>query len=188
MSASGKKRSRLVAEKRYPKVSAGKKKKPAKKRVSRARKLKPRRSRNWLVAIVSGLFGWIFRLVWRLSVRGGLALAALLAVAVFYFYATLPDVTELLDGRARGSVTMLDRNGAVFAWRGEQFGGQITANTVSPHLRNAVVATEDKRFYRHFGISPRGVASAVRINLGEGRGPLSGHGGSTITQQAATLL
>ncbi|MBV1903328.1 MAG: transglycosylase domain-containing protein, partial [Marinosulfonomonas sp.] len=56
------------------------------------------------------------------------------------------------------------------------------------HLRNAVVATEDKRFYRHFGISPRGVASAVRINLGEGRGPLSGHGGSTITQQAAKLL
>lgn len=60
--------------------------------------------------------------------------------------------------------------------------------TVSPHLRNAVVATEDKRFYSHWGISPRGIASAVRINLSEGRGPLSGHGGSTITQQVAKLL
>ena len=36
--------------------------------------------------------------------------------------------------------------------------------------------------------SPRGVASAVRINLSEGRGPLSGHGGSTLTQQTAKLL
>ncbi|CAG0911623.1 unnamed protein product, partial [Cyprideis torosa] len=83
---------------------------------------------------------------------------------------------------------MLDRNGDVFAWRGDQFGGVVTAGTVSPHLKNAVIATEDKRFYRHFGVSPRGIASAVRINLSEGRGPLSGHGGSTITQQVAKLL
>ena len=97
-------------------------------------------------------------------------------------------MTALLDGRARGSVTMLDQNGAVFAWRGDQFGGVVTAQTVSPHLKNAIIATEDKRFYRHFGLSPRGIASAVRINLREGRGPLSGHGGSTITQQTAKLL
>ena len=83
---------------------------------------------------------------------------------------------------------MLDRDGAVFAWRGDQFGGVVTTETVSPHLKNAIIATEDKRFYRHFGVSPRGVASAVRINLSEGRGPLSGHGGSTITQQTAKLL
>jgi len=188
MSGSGKKRPGLVADKRYPKASAGKTKKPAKKRTARARKSKPRRSRNWLVTIFSGLFGWIFRLVWRLSVKGGLAIGGIVAVAVFYFYTTLPEVSELLDARARGSVTLLDRNGAVFAWRGEQFGGQITTDTVSPHLKNAIVAAEDKRFYRHFGVSPRGVASAVRINLREGRGPLSGHGGSTITQQSAKLL
>lgn len=112
----------------------------------------------------------------------------LVALAVGIVYTTLPDVDALLDGRARGSVTLLDRDGKVFAWRGDQFGGVITADTVSPHLKNAVIATEDKRFYRHFGISPRGVASAVRINLSEGRGPLSGHGGSTITQQTAKLL
>ena len=100
----------------------------------------------------------------------------------------LKPYEELLDGRAKGSVTLLDRSGAVFAWRGEQFGGIITANTVSPHLKNAIIATEDRRFYQHFGISPRGLASAIRINLREGRGPLSGHGGSTLTQQTAKLL
>ncbi len=97
-------------------------------------------------------------------------------------------MNDLLDGRARGSVTLLDRNGQVYAWRGDQYGGIVTSDTVSPAVKNAVVATEDKRFYRHFGLSPRGIASAVRINLSEGRGPLSGHGGSTLTQQVAKLL
>jgi 1A family penicillin-binding protein len=112
----------------------------------------------------------------------------LVALAVGYQYVNLPEVSALLDGRARGSVTLLDEKGEVFAWRGDQFGGVVTTETVSRHLKNAIVATEDKRFYRHFGISPRGIASAVRINLSEGRGPLSGHGGSTITQQTAKLL
>ena len=79
-------------------------------------------------------------------------------------------------------MTLQDYRGDVFAWRGDQFGGMVTTETVSPHLHNAVVATEDKRFYNHFGLSPRGIASAIRINMRAGRGPLSGNGGSTITQ------
>ncbi|MBE1283696.1 MAG: PBP1A family penicillin-binding protein [Rhodobacteraceae bacterium] len=134
------------------------------------------------------VFGWVFGLIWGFTWRMGMIVALLIAMAVGYIYIGLPDVTALLDGRARGSVTMLDREGQVFAWRGDQFGGVVTTETVSPHLKNAIVATEDKRFYSHFGISPRGIASAVRINLREGRGPLSGHGGSTITQQTAKLL
>ncbi len=142
-----------------------------------------------------GVFGWmrwfvgrIFATLWGAGWRIGLAAGLLLAIAVTNIYVSLPDFRGFVDGRAQGSVTMLDRNGDVFAWRGDQFGGVATTDTVSPHLKHAFVATEDKRFYRHFGISPRGVASAVRINLREGRGPLSGHGGSTITQQTAKLL
>ena len=131
---------------------------------------------------------WIWRLIWGVVWRVGAVGAMGLAGVVFYFYAQLPPVADLLDARARGSVTLLDRDGQVFAWRGETFGGQITADTVSPDLLNAVIATEDKRFYQHFGVSPRGIASAVAINLSEGRGPLEGNGGSTITQQVAKLL
>ena len=133
-------------------------------------------------------FRWLLRLIWGFSWRVGVIVFTLVGMAVGYQALNLPEVTTLLDGRARGSVTLLDHEGEVFAWRGDQFGGVVTAQTVSPHLKNAIVATEDKRFYSHFGISPRGVASAVRINLSEGRGPLSGHGGSTITQQTAKLL
>lgn len=128
------------------------------------------------------------RLAWATTWRVGAITSVLIALGVGYVYMTLPAAEDLLDGRARGSVTLMDREGDVFAWRGDQFGGVVTASSVSKHLRNAVVATEDKRFYRHVGISPRGVASAVRINMSEGRGPLSGHGGSTITQQTAKLL
>ncbi len=153
----------------------------------RARTGRTRRSRGplaWLVAP----FAWIAGLVFRLAWRGALVLALIVALAVGYYYTTLPAPEELLDGRARGSVTLLDRDGDIFAWRGEQFGGQIAADTVSPYLKNAIVATEDRRFYLHPGVDPIGIASAVKINLSEGRGPLSGHGGSTLTQQTAKLL
>ena len=128
------------------------------------------------------------RLVWGIGWRVTALTVLLLGGAVLYYAATLPPVGSLLDGRARGSVTLLDRNGQIFAWRGEQFGGQITTENVSPYLKDALLATEDKRFYWHPGVDPIGIASAVRINLREGRGPLQGHGGSTITQQTAKLL
>lgn len=157
---------------------------PRKRRVP-ARKAAPKR----------GLLGWILwpfrfaiRVIWGIGWRLGLITALLIGAAVFYVSTTLPEIDELVDGRVRGSVTLLDRYGTEFAWHGEQFGGMITADQVSRHLRQAVVATEDKRFRLHPGVDPIGIASAIRINLREGRGPLSGHGGSTITQQTAKLL
>jgi penicillin-binding protein 1A len=171
----------LVADKRYaaPKPAAPKpaaKSKPAPRR--------PAPKGNFLVRFIRFVLSLIWATAWRSAAVG----AVILGSSIAYFYAGLPEVNALLDGRAKGSVTLLDRDGTVFAWRGETFGGQITADTVSPHLKNAVVATEDKRFYGHFGISPRGIASAVRINLSEGRGAFQGNGGSTITQQVAKLL
>lgn len=185
----------LVADKRYAaqpkkvrKASAKAKVKPKSKPRKAARRKAPAKRRGGIIGLFQRLIRWILRLIWRITWRAGAVVCLLLGLAVGYYYTTLPDVNEMLDGRARGSVTLLDDQGQVFAWRGDQFGGVVTAKTVSPYLRDAIVATEDKRFYRHLGVSPRGIASAVRINLSEGRGPLSGHGGSTITQQVAKLL
>ncbi|MEP1613225.1 MAG: PBP1A family penicillin-binding protein [Roseobacter sp.] len=196
MSDSPKGRKPLVADKRYApkKVKPTKRKpvkaKPAKTKPKARKKVarKPVKRRGGIVGFFQGVVRWIFRLIWRVTWRLGLFACIVLGLFVGYYYTTLPPVTDLLDGRARGSVTLLDKDGQVFAWRGDQFGGVVTAQTVSPHLKNAIIATEDRRFYRHLGVSPRGVASAVRINLTEGRGPLQGHGGSTITQQVAKLL
>ncbi len=142
-------------------------------------KAKPRRN------ILVRLMGVVLRLIWWTGSRVAIVLGLILAVATGYYFTQLPAASKLMDARERGSVTMLDASGEVFAWRGDQFGGIVTAQTVSPNLKNAVVATEDKRFYQHFGLSPRGILGAVRTNLREGRSALDGHGGSTITQQVA---
>ena len=188
MSGRNKSSLKLVAEDRY-----GSEKKKKRTRHQKRQKQQPIteqtvKRRN----IVTHAIGWIIRtfftLIWRVFWRGALIVSVMIAIGIAYFYLELPKAEALLDGRARGSVTLLDLKGDVFAWRGDQFGGAIDAKSVSQDLHNAIIATEDRRFYRHFGISPRGIASAVRINLIEGRGPLSGHGGSTITQQSAKLL
>ena len=195
MSGNGKKRTPLVAERRYHTKSSSKTKAAAKPKPKPAAKRKPKPKTAAARPAKRGILGWlmlpfilVFRLIWAFTWRAGLAVTLIIVGASLYFALQLPEASALIDGRSRGSVTLTDNNGDVFAWRGDQFGGVVTAQTVSPHLRNAVVATEDKRFYRHFGLSPRGIASAVRINLREGRGPLSGNGGSTITQQTAKLL
>ncbi|MEM9436571.1 MAG: transglycosylase domain-containing protein [Pseudomonadota bacterium] len=180
MSRSKNTRKPLVAERRYPTKPAAMKKRGTPKR----RRQKSPTRRAWPVRLLR----WIFRSIWAVSWRGAAAGAAFVGLAALYVALTLPPAETFIDQRARGSVTMLDRDGQAFAWRGDQFGGRATVDTVSPHIKNAVIATEDKRFYRHLGLSPRGIASAVRINLSEGRGPLSGHGGSTLTQQTAKLI
>lgn len=171
----------LAADRRYAAPAAGRGNSPAKRRGSQRKSPQKR-------GLLARFSGFVSRLVWGLVWRAMILSGSILACAVLYFYVQLPPVSALIDARARGSVTMLDANNQVFAWRGETFGGQVTPQTVSPNLLHAVIATEDKRFYQHFGISPQGILSAVTINLRAGRGAFEGNGGSTITQQTAKLL
>ena len=175
----------LVADRRYTRAPAPKQNPP---RQSKPRRPRPPARHGLVVGLILALWRLIWRTLWRITWVSALLLALVLGGASYYYSKQLPPLEALLDGRARGSVTLLDRNAQVYAWRGETFGGQTTAENVSPHLKAAVIATEDRRFYRHFGVSPRGILSAIRINLAEGRGPLEGNGGSTITQQVAKLL
>lgn len=191
--SSTRKPGRLIADRRYPGQKAAKtasqpSKAPKKKAAPKRKPARRGGSGRGPVGLILGLFGWLFRFTLKVVVSIAVLIALGIGSWVLYVESTLPELQTLLDGRARGSVTLTDRNGRIFALRGDQYGGAVTASSVSPHLKNAVVATEDKRFYQHIGVSPRGIASAIRINMSEGRGPLSGHGGSTITQQTAKLL
>lgn len=134
------------------------------------------------------LLGFGLGLIWKFSWRLALAITLIVGGSVAYTAMTLPPMDEIVDGRTRGSVTLMDRNGDVFAWRGDQFGGVVTAETVSRHLHNAIVATEDKRFYWHFGIDFYATGAAMVRNYRTGGNPLDGAGGSSITQQTAKLL
>jgi membrane peptidoglycan carboxypeptidase len=126
----------------------------------------------------------LLRVLWWAGLRLGLLAAAGLAVATAFYASRLPPLEDLLDGREGGSVTFADARGEVFAWRGEQH--RVTrVDQVSPHLVNAIIATEDRRFHRHFGVDLRGTARAALVNLRAGE---TVQGGSSLTQQAAKLI
>ncbi len=177
MSQSGQKRPTLVADKRYPAKKAAPKK-PARKTTTKRKAApkrrggggggprKPRSIFMWPFVLI----GWVFRLFWRLMWKGAVVTALIIGLAVFYFASTMPELNAMLDGRAKGSVTILDRYGEVYAWRGDQRGRTITTETVSPHLKNAVVATEDKRFYGHFGLSRAGLPVRCGLTCAKGAG------------------
>ncbi len=107
---------------------------------------------------------------------------------MLYFYLIIPELSDLVDGRDKGSILVKDLNGNIFSSRGRQFSDNLNPTNIPDLIHNAIISVEDKRYYSHFGISPRGILSAIRINLREGRSPLKGHGGSTITQQVSKLI
>ncbi len=141
-----------------------------------------------IIKIFSKLFTFFRKLIVWTILRVIILIFIIFFTIVCYFYFKIPPMESLLDARDQGSVTLLDKNGDIFARRGKQFEGSLRSETISPTLKNAIISVEDKNFYKHFGISPRGILGAIIINIREGRGPFQGHGGSTITQQVAKLL
>lgn len=83
------------------------------------------------------------------------------------------------------AVTFLDRFGNEIGSRGIRHNDAIPLEDYPDHLIKAALATEDRRFYEHFGIDPSGLARALTANARAG-GVVQG--GSTITQQLAKNL
>ena len=106
-------------------------------------------------------------------------------VVLGYFALTLPDTGELTRAERRPSVTILAADGSLLTTYGDLFGQPLTLKEMSPYLPRAVVATEDHRFYSHFGVDPIGLVRAAFANLAAGHVV---QGGSTITQQLAKNL
>lgn len=113
----------------------------------------------------------------------GLAGLGLAGVLAYYAY-TLP-VPHLLDPPAQPAVLLKASDGEVFAGRGVLRGRRLGADEIPRHLVDAVVAIEDRRFWSHFGIDPRGLLRAAFTNL---RAGAVRQGGSTITQQLAKVM
>jgi penicillin-binding protein 1A len=114
-----------------------------------------------------------------------LGLIALFVVGSFlYFVARLPDPVLLtLDDRPP-NLTVLASDGTVLAERGLRR-GYVRLDRLPPYLPQAVIATEDRRFYTHLGVDPIGLVRAGFRNLAAGSVV---QGGSTITQQLAKNL
>ncbi|MBW7851496.1 MAG: PBP1A family penicillin-binding protein [Rhodospirillales bacterium] len=112
-------------------------------------------------------------------------LCVAVAGLVAYYAYDLPDVDAMSATTRRPSVTFLAADGSAFAAFGDVYGEPVHVGDLPIHVTQAVIATEDRRFYGHFGLDPVGLARAAVANLRAGRVV---QGGSTITQQLAKNL
>lgn len=111
------------------------------------------------------------------AVIGGVILA--------YFAYEIPDILRRTDLKRHPSVIIEARDGTVFDRYGEYHGDTLAIKDLPPHLVQAFLAIEDRRFYEHGGVDVWGILRAGVSNL------VAGHtvqGGSTITQQLAKNL
>ncbi len=76
-----------------------------------------------------------------------------------WFATDLPDLGRLTSIDRKPSVTLLAADGSMIASYGDLYGNQLRLSDMPPYLRQAVIATEDRRFYDHFGIDPLGIAA-----------------------------
>ena len=83
------------------------------------------------------------------------------------------------------AVTFLDRNGQEVGRRGIRHDDSVPLDQVPEHLIQAALATEDRRFFEHFGIDVIGTMRALTVNA---RSDGVVQGGSSITQQLAKNL
>ncbi len=116
------------------------------------------------------------------------ALVGLVWIGVFaagmtaYIMRGLPDTDSWMRFDHRDSVTIRADDRSVIATFGNARGDNLHLRDLPKSLVDAVIATEDRRFYSHHGIDPTGLARAAWVDLKSGAVV---QGGSTITQQLA---
>ncbi|WP_339056359.1 peptidoglycan glycosyltransferase/peptidoglycan DD-transpeptidase MrcA [Candidatus Regiella endosymbiont of Tuberolachnus salignus] len=108
------------------------------------------------------------------------------AVSIFCLYKyidqQLPDVAVLKDIRLQTPMLVYSAEGELIAQYGEKRRIPLSLGQIPPQLIQAVIATEDSRFYKHHGIDPIGILRAIFVVLSSG---YASQGASTITQQLA---
>ncbi|MBI2053952.1 MAG: transglycosylase domain-containing protein [Candidatus Staskawiczbacteria bacterium] len=110
-----------------------------------------------------------------------LSLISILFV-VFYYTYNLPRPEKFTESSFIESTKIYDRTGKVILYNiyGEEKREIVPFDKISINIKNAVIASEDTRFYKHFGIDLEGIVRAILIDL---KLQSPSQGGSTITQQ-----
>jgi penicillin-binding protein 1A len=101
---------------------------------------------------------------------------------IFAHVIRIPLVSQLDHYRPNIITRLYDRNGRVFAEYAIQRRIILPKKELSPHLVNAIIATEDARFHEHGGVDPRSIVRAALKDLAARK---KVEGASTLTQQLA---
>ncbi len=127
---------------------------------------------------------WEIRLVVLATLYLGPPLALAVAAFMAYYTVSIPDPMALRHKERAPVVRVLARDGSLLSERGGD-GAYVPIDLLPRHLIDAVIATEDRRFFKHWGLDPTGMMRAAFTNLRAGR---VAQGGSTLTQQLAKNL
>ena len=127
---------------------------------------------------------------WRLWLRrvliggSGLALLGLFALGVSVAFAarSLPSYDEMKSSQNGQMIVVRARDGTQLVAVGPSYGKWLPSADIPQVMKDAMVSVEDRRFNRHFGIDPYGLARALFVSIRDRRGARAT---STITQQLA---
>lgn len=141
---------------------------------------------TWLKPYLITLKNHIVRL-WRRYHVGKVLILLVLVMSLFatiylYVFAKTEDVEDLKTGIEQVT-TVYDREGNEAGALYSQRGTFVPTDQMAPEIVDAVIATEDTRFYNHKGFDVIGIGRAA-VQLVLNGGQING-GGSTITQQLA---
>ena len=142
----------------------------------------------------TGLRGFFHRRIsdpWRaqaavvLSVLTGLLVAGTLMAGVYVWTLTddIPSTERLEDPTMQLATIAYTADGEELARYARQNRSWAPYDSISSHVTDALIATEDQRFYQHWGVDPRAIMAAMADILTGGF-----RGASTITQQLARNL
>src|SRR5438067_12689981 len=120
---------------------------------------------------------------------GSLVMATAAGIAALWAFTilprSLPSVKTLETFQPLQGTKVYDDNDELLTELHDERRIFVPLAHIPQTLRDAIIATEDRRFYSHFGVDPIGVARAVYQNYRRGR---IVEGGSTITQQLTKVL
>jgi penicillin-binding protein 1A len=149
---------------------------------------------DWIVSSLEGVGRWFLKR--RRGLLRIVAVLVLVAALPFIALAMLPTMLGMFAPPLDRSIdlysvnrplafTFLDANGHEVGHRGAIIGDRLHLNQMPSYLPAAFIAMEDRRFYEHHGIDPRGLLRATYRNIRAGHWVA---GGSTITQQTAKIV
>jgi penicillin-binding protein 1A len=118
---------------------------------------------------------------WFWFSRGIAAFLMLIILAILWLAITAP-MSKSLQPIVPPQITLLSADGKPIARNGAIVSKPVTIAALPKYTKDAFLAIEDRRFYSHWGVDPRGLARAAWSNAFGSSGT---QGGSTITQQLA---
>lgn len=111
----------------------------------------------------------------------GLAIGAY----IWYCYQTLPAFETAVSVERQVGVKVLAEDGRELTSYGALFAEPVDVDKLPPYVAQAVIDTEDRRFYKHSGVDYIGFVRAMAVNVAKRR---YAQGASTLTQQVAKNL